>query len=795
VANDSTPNFLFHNDKNGRFTEIAGLAGVAVAADGKPRAGMGTAFGDFSGIGRQGLVVTNHETEMHSLFLNLGGQLFSDVTIRSGVGPATRPYVGFGVVFFDFDNDTRLDIAIVNGNVMANVAQVRAGARLAQRKLLLRNTGERFVDVTKQAGPGFALEGVGRALAAGDVDNDGDLDLLVVNNGDRPSLLLNDGGNASNAVLVQVVGTTSNRAGIGTKLTLTAGGRRQTREVQSGPATSPRTIRGRTSAWAGRSARSVSRFAGRTARTKPSRICRRTIWWSSARERELSAVRRWRVEVVWLLLAVLAVPSTAAAQRDGFLAAWVEFYQTLPGAYGDEGPRLAAALEKMTAALAAWDREIRDGESQLQARLKGADANTALEVHAILAALYLDRSRFDDALREFDAAISIAPTRAAFHRYKGLIYLATARPAEAAEAFRSAWRIEPMDPQNAYRLIVYRSNSTTRQEADQALATFATVEADLIRLARPRATSPFRTTDAIDDDAGGALGFVPPPYARGFSLLQRGQYEEGLQALRAAVRADPLVADAASRSEPLTQGSAALRQGQVGTAIERFETAVAGAAGSSEAHRLLGTAYGVRGDIPLGVQHLRDAVRLNPRDERGMDRARADARRHRRAGGRGGGAARRHRRAARLRRPAVAAQVAEPRTDRRIRSRPARGADALVLFAGKGALLGQVAGMARGHLDYDRALQLEERRVALTPNNAAAHQALGRAYVEQGREEAGYAELVTALLLDPLDADTLTTLGQLHLAAGRTPQALAALQRALARDPANSQALNALGNA
>ena len=87
--------------------------------------------------------------------------------------------------------------------------------------------------------------------------------------------------------------------------------------------------------------------------------------------------------VVSLILAVLAVPSTAAAQRDGFLAAWVELYQALPGAYGDEGPRLAAPLEKMTAALAAWDREIRDTESQLQARLKGADANTALEVHAI----------------------------------------------------------------------------------------------------------------------------------------------------------------------------------------------------------------------------------------------------------------------------------------------------------------------------------------------------------------------------------------------------------------------------
>jgi hypothetical protein len=234
VANDSTPNFLFHNNTNGSFTEIAALAGVAVALDGKARAGMGTAFGDFSGTGHLGLVVTNHETEMHSLFLNLGERLFSDVTIHSGVGPATRPYVGFGVVFFDYDNDTRLDIAIVNGNVMANVAQVRARGKLAQRKLLLRNIGERFVDATKEAGPGFALEGVGRALAAGDVDNDGDLDLLVMNNGDRPNLLLNDGGNAANALLLQAVGTTSNRSGIGTRLTLTTGGRRQVREVQSG---------------------------------------------------------------------------------------------------------------------------------------------------------------------------------------------------------------------------------------------------------------------------------------------------------------------------------------------------------------------------------------------------------------------------------------------------------------------------------------------------------------------------------------------------------------------------------
>lgn len=233
VANDSMPNFLFHNERNGTFTETAGLTGVAVAADGKARAGMGTAFADFADDGRPGLVVTNHETEMHSVFRNSGG-LFSDVTIPSGVGPVTRPYVGFGVAFVDYDNDARLDLAIANGNVMANAARVRAGAKYAQKNLLLRNVGGRFVDV-KDAGPGFGLEFVSRTLVGGDIDNDGDLDLLITNNGAPPNLLLNDGGDAAgNALLVRLVGTTDNSSAIGTRLVLTAGGRRLLREVQSG---------------------------------------------------------------------------------------------------------------------------------------------------------------------------------------------------------------------------------------------------------------------------------------------------------------------------------------------------------------------------------------------------------------------------------------------------------------------------------------------------------------------------------------------------------------------------------
>jgi hypothetical protein len=234
VANDSMPNFLFHNQGNGTLIDIAVLAGVAVAADGRARAGMGTAFADFAGERRPGLVVTNHETEMHSLFTNLGGRLFSDVTLRSGIGPATRRHVGFGVGFLDYDNDTRLDIAIANGHVMANAALLRAGATTPQRNLLLRNTGGRFVDMKAEAGPGFSIELVSRALATGDIDNDGDLDVLITNNGAGATLLRNEDGSAGNAIVVRAIGDKSNRSAIGAKLLVATGERRQYREVQSG---------------------------------------------------------------------------------------------------------------------------------------------------------------------------------------------------------------------------------------------------------------------------------------------------------------------------------------------------------------------------------------------------------------------------------------------------------------------------------------------------------------------------------------------------------------------------------
>jgi hypothetical protein len=200
---------------------------------------MGVDAGDYDGDGRPDLVVTNLDFETDSLFRNLGGGLFAHATGEGGIGFATLPFVGFGVAFLDADNDGQLDLAIANGHVFDDAPLVRSGATYAQRKLLFRNTtGRRFIEIGRTAGPGFALEKVGRALAYGDIDNDGDLDLLVTNNGQTADLLRNDSGHAGSSMLIRVVAApgngNANRDAIGAVIRLTTGSRTQVREIRAG---------------------------------------------------------------------------------------------------------------------------------------------------------------------------------------------------------------------------------------------------------------------------------------------------------------------------------------------------------------------------------------------------------------------------------------------------------------------------------------------------------------------------------------------------------------------------------
>jgi tetratricopeptide (TPR) repeat protein len=518
------------------------------------------------------------------------------------------------------------------------------------------------------------------------------------------------------------------------------------------------------------------------------------------------------------VLALLAVPSTALAQRDAFFSAVVAFYRSLAGLYGDEGAQLTTQLAAMSTALDRWDGEIGDAERELRSRLQSADdVPTHLQAHTLLASLYVERGRWSDAAREFEEDIRIDPRRGAFHRLKGLVLRAMPRPAEAAEAFRTAWLLDPADSLDAYRLISQRSVQTTPAEIEHALGTLADVERALIRRERPGAPAPFPNLGGIVDDATGAIAFVPAAYASGFTFILQGELDRGVAAFRAALATDPLITSGDSRSEAMARGISALRQaasakasafagasadksapeGLVSAAIEHLEAAVAGAGDSSEARRILASAYSTTGDVAASVRHLRDAIRLNARDERSwlaLARALDEAGRSEEA--------------ADVLRAAVAevpdAGVLRWRLSTTVeRLQQADDADLnllamadrFVLLVGKGELYRALARLAELHLDYERAIGLLQQSVSTTPNNVAAHRALGHAFIENGRDDEGYAELVIALLLDPDAVETLTELGRLHLAADRPARAVEALERAVGVDPANPPAVRALADA
>lgn len=235
VANDSTPNFLYHNKGKGIFEEVGFWAGVAVGADGKPLAGMGTDMGDINADGLLDIFVTNLDGQTHSLYQNLGKGLFNNVTFLSGVGEATLPYVGFGTAFLDYDNDGDLDLSIANGDVIDNIKRLRDSTSYEQLNLLFRNDGAgKFISVGPASGAGFALKKPSRALATGDFDNDGDQDIVVSNVGASTDLLQNVGGNRNNSVLVRTIGSTSNRDGIGARLRLSVGSKTLRRDVKAG---------------------------------------------------------------------------------------------------------------------------------------------------------------------------------------------------------------------------------------------------------------------------------------------------------------------------------------------------------------------------------------------------------------------------------------------------------------------------------------------------------------------------------------------------------------------------------
>jgi hypothetical protein len=234
VACDSAPSILYHNNHDGTFTDVAVMGGVAFNEDGREQAGMGTTIADYNGDGRLDIFKTNFSDDTPTLYRNDGGGVFSDVTYAAGLGLHTQ-YLGWGTMFFDFDNDGWPDLVLANGHVYPEVDKFHLSSGYMEPRLLYHNNGNgTFTDISASAGPGFSAVSSARGLAVGDFWNDGRMSVLINNVYAKPSVLVNATQYKNHWVAFKTVGTRSNRDGIGAKISVKAGGRTLVDEVRSG---------------------------------------------------------------------------------------------------------------------------------------------------------------------------------------------------------------------------------------------------------------------------------------------------------------------------------------------------------------------------------------------------------------------------------------------------------------------------------------------------------------------------------------------------------------------------------
>ena len=234
VAVDSMPSILFHNNHDGTFTDIAVMAGCAYSEDGQEQAGMGVGVGDYDCNGWFDIFKTNFSDDTPNLYRNNGDGTFTDVTFVSGLGVNTQ-YVCWGAGFMDYDNDGWTDIFHVTGHVYPEIESYHLDAHFLSPRLVYRNLGNgKFKDVSKAMGPGVNALYSSRGCAFGDFDNDGDIDVLVLNMNDYPSLLRNDGGNKNNWIKIKLLGTKCNRTAIGARVRVVTDKHAQMDEVHSG---------------------------------------------------------------------------------------------------------------------------------------------------------------------------------------------------------------------------------------------------------------------------------------------------------------------------------------------------------------------------------------------------------------------------------------------------------------------------------------------------------------------------------------------------------------------------------
>ena len=486
-----------------------------------------------------------------------------------------------------------------------------------------------------------------------------------------------------------------------------------------------------------------------------------------------------------------ATVAEANQRKQIFVGALRQLTVALAGTFGDEGPRVRSSIESLDAALAEWDRSILAFEARLR------QASRPAEFHMALGAVYLDRDRMEEALREFIEASRLDPSRADAHTFQALSSALLNKPTVAAQALAKASSLNPGNRALLYSEARQLALAGQPDQAGETLRRFiqSLPLQSIDRSASEAGGAPFERVALLRQVAGVAPIFPPALYADAFKLLTQGAYREAVDRMKQLAVRDPLN-DGWSQGDELARGSAALRNGDVQSALAHLKAAIESAPSRAETHRILAVAYRENDQRDKSIEELRTAIRLNPRDERARISL-ADALN---AAGQDGDAERVLREATESFPAAGQVHYNLGRLYRLM----AKNLDAVHAFE-RAAALNPLVGLdnlyetiGAIHVvegNFDSAMDALQKRVDVSPNIAEAHRKLGEVYLQQNRADEALGEFLVALLVDPRSAQTYAGIGQLQLQRGKYVEAAEASRRAVALDPALRAARYSLGSA
>jgi enediyne biosynthesis protein E4 len=583
VANDSRPNLLFRNDGDWQLTDIGPGAGVAMSEDGRSQAGMGVAVGDYNRDGNTDLFVTNFSDDVNTLYRNRGDGTFVDATFEASLGGLVRPYLGWSTTLFDADHDGWLDIFVANGHIYPQLSDHPSGLRYAQQNLLFRNEGGRFA--LQPPGPGLGGVHTSRGAAYGDYDNDGDTDLLVLNLNESPSFLRNDSSPDNQWLGLELVGSTSNRDGIGARVELTVDGSLRVQEARR--------------AYGFQSAHDPRVTFGLGATPRVERV---EIRWPSGHVQALQEPPLGRYLVVH---EGLQGPSREyAAQRS---ASPGPAEPAVPGASSSVSPLVSplvssGAAEESGSAAENYQRGIeyyRSGryEEALLA-LQSATSQRPQHVdsrYALGLVLYAGLGRFQEAADELEQVVQQDTLRADVRELLGAVYLGLNLPQRAIDALSEAARLQPKDWGIHHRLGLAYTRKGLIQEAAESfrhatrLAPYVPqAHLDLARLYE-------RQNDSEAADRERALYERWAPVEDRVSRFKQevSQYPDSLEAR-------------------YLLGQAYVEQGRLKEAFDRFREAIERDSTYAEPYYGVGAVMHMGGDLQRAVMAYEKAVSLQP---------------------------------------------------------------------------------------------------------------------------------------------------------------------------------------